>query len=258
MLDYAKKHKNVKHIIFDILDRMTRNDFDKIKIKELIERYGKIVHFSRTNKTYSISSSPDDEFMMDIEVAVAKKMSNDISRKTRMGMQEKASQGIFPSNSPLGYLNNKITGKIDVDPVRAPLIQELFQKVASGRYSISMLREELAAKGLRHKTRNSELRKNTLYKLIYNPIYYGVFRWGGKLYKGRHTPLISKELWDMAIKELGNLHRPNNAKKKYAFSGLFTCGTCKMSVIGERAKGKYTYYRCSFFRGHHKHEGYKF
>jgi DNA invertase Pin-like site-specific DNA recombinase len=53
MLDYAKKHKNVKHIIFDILDRMTRNDFDKIKVKDLINNYGKIVHFSRTiNKKY--------------------------------------------------------------------------------------------------------------------------------------------------------------------------------------------------------------
>jgi DNA invertase Pin-like site-specific DNA recombinase len=37
MLDYAKKHTEIKHIIFDILDRMTRNDSDKVKIIDLIE-----------------------------------------------------------------------------------------------------------------------------------------------------------------------------------------------------------------------------
>jgi len=32
VIDYAKKHPEVGHIVFDILDRMTRNDFDKLKI----------------------------------------------------------------------------------------------------------------------------------------------------------------------------------------------------------------------------------
>ena len=87
MLEYSKKHDEVKHVIFDILDRMTRNDFDKMKIMELVKQFDKVIHFSRTNKIYSRNSGTDDEFMMDIEVAVAKKMSNDISRKTKMGMQ---------------------------------------------------------------------------------------------------------------------------------------------------------------------------
>ena len=67
-------------------DRMTRNDFDKLKIYNLIYDHDKTIHFSRTNKMFNKDSSSDDEFMFDIEVAVAKKMSNDISRKTRMGM----------------------------------------------------------------------------------------------------------------------------------------------------------------------------
>ena len=75
MLDYVKKHAEIKHVIFDILDRMTRNDFDKLKIVELIEDYHKTIHFSRTNKAYNSGYDPDDEFMMDIGVAVAKKMS---------------------------------------------------------------------------------------------------------------------------------------------------------------------------------------
>jgi len=120
MVDFARRHKEIEHIIFDVLDRMTRNDFDKLKIHRLIREHGKTIHFSRSNKIINRESGPDEEFMFDIEAAVAKKLSNDISRKASMGMQEKAEQGVFPSVAPIGYLNNRETHQIDVDPERAP------------------------------------------------------------------------------------------------------------------------------------------
>ena len=92
MISYAKKHDHVKNIIFDVPDRMTRNDMDKIRIYTLIKIHGKKIHFSRSNKTIDKDSGSEDEFMLDIEVAVAKKMSNDISRKTRMGCLKKQSK----------------------------------------------------------------------------------------------------------------------------------------------------------------------
>ena len=256
MLEYSKKHDEVKHVIFDILDRMTRNDFDKMKIVELVNKFGKIIHFSRTNKIYDKHSGTDEEFMMDIEVAVAKKMSNDISRKTKMGMREKAEQGIYPSNCPLGYINNHETGQIDIDPVNAPLIQELFSKVASGSYSLQGLEDEFFAKGLRHKTRHSRVPKSSLYRIIHNPFYYGEFQWGHKMYKGIHTPLVTKAMWEKAINILQSTHRPYQLKHKYAFGGLIVCGKCNCTVLGQKAKDKYTYYRCSFSKGQHRHGGY--
>jgi len=69
MVEYAQKHDNVKHIIFDVTDRMTRNDLDKYTINKLIRDYDKTIHFSRTNKVYDKNSGPDDIFMLDIEVA---------------------------------------------------------------------------------------------------------------------------------------------------------------------------------------------
>ncbi len=254
MLDYAKKHSEVKHVIFDILDRMTRNDFDKIKIKELINEYGKTIHFSRTNKVYNKDSNPDDEFMLDIEVAVAKKMSNDISRKTKMGMDEKAESGIYPSNTPLGYLNKE--GEVEIDPVNAPLVKMMFEKVASGAYSLIALEDQMFALGLRHKTRNTKVRKSTLYRILKNPFYYGEFIWGKKRYQGNHTPLVSKTLWDQANAKLSGNHRPYKTKKSFAFKGLLRCGYCDCTILGQMAKGKYTYYRCSFSKGQHKHAGY--
>lgn len=265
MIDYAKKHPEIKHIIFDITDRMTRNEKDKIVIYELIHFFDKTIHFSRTNKVYNKYLSPDDEFMLDMEVLIAKKTSNDISRKTKMGMDEKAEQGIFPSRAPTGYLNNRETKGIDIDPISAPLIKEIFELTATGRYSLSMLVDEFYNRGLRVKRGNniSKAGKATLHRIIHSKFYYGIIEWGDKVYQGKHTPIISKELWDKAQKAITSLHRPSKTKMNFPFSNLIICGVCDCTVLGANAKKQYKnhstiypYYHCSFSKGKHKHEGY--
>ncbi len=256
MLAFMKKHHEVRHIIFDVLDRMTRNDVDKIKIAQLVKQYDKVVHFSRDNKMYSRESSSDEEFMMDVQVAVAKKLSNDISRKTTMGMTEKAEQGIYPARAPIGYLNNHRTSKIGVDPERAPFVKRLFEMAASGEYSLQMIEDILYAEGLRERLHNGRVRKSTLYRVLHNPMYYGTFRWGKKLYLGIHEPLITKDLFERAKKALSLFERPRVTTRNYPFSNLLHCKDCGCSIVGDFAKKKYMYYRCSFSKGQHPHEKY--
>ena len=250
MIEYAKRHDEIKHIIFDITDRMTRNDFDKLKIYTLIKEYDKTIHFSRTNKAFDKNSGADDEFMFDIEVAVAKKMSNDISKKTQMGMLEKAEQGLYPSNAPLGYKNNKVTHLIDVDQEIAPFIKRAFSLFSSGSYSLAMLSNRLYNEGLRNRIGN-RLGKNALALILRNPIYYGAFRWKDRLYQGSHTPIISKELFDKVESVLNGNNHPSIQKKGFAFNNLISCGICDCKVIGEQKKKRYNYYHCTFSKGRH-------
>jgi len=81
-------------------------------------------------------------------------MSNDISRKTKMGMQEKAEQGLYPSIAPLGYRNNKLTHLIDKDEQIAPYIEKAFSLMSSGSYSLGMLVGILYKDGFRGKKGN--------------------------------------------------------------------------------------------------------
>lgn len=235
MVEYAKKHDEVKNIIFDITDRMTRNDFDKLKIYTLIKEFNKTIHFSRTNKVFDKNSGPDDEFMFDIEVAVAKKMSNDISRKTQMGMLEKAEQGLYPGPAPLGYKNNKFTHLIDIDEESAPFVMKAFSLLATGLFSLSMARDKLYEEGLRSKL-GVRVGKSAIAQMLRNPMYYGAFRWKGKLYQGSHTPIISKELFDKAQDVLDGKHHPSVQRKCFAFNNLIICGICDCKVIGEQKK----------------------
>lgn len=250
MIDYAKRHSEIGHIIFDVTDRMTRNDFDKLKIYTLIKEHGKTIHFSRSNKILDREATSEDVFMLDIEVAVAKKMSNDISRKTRMGMQEKAEQGLYPSNAPLGYKNNRLTGLLEVDESQAPFVKRMFELMATGTYSHLTLSDQLYREGLRNRNGN-KCGKSAIAHFLHNPIYYGVFRWKGRIIQGSHSPIISKDLFDKVQDTMSGKAKIHVQRKGFAFNNLMLCGVCGCKVIGEKKKGRYHYYHCTFSKGRH-------
>ena len=255
MLEFVRAHKEIEHVIFDITDRMTRNDTDKLKINELINIYGKTIHFSRSNKILNKASAPDDEFMLDIEVAVAKKYSNDISRRARMGQSEKAEQGYYPSYAPIGYINNLKEKTLEIDTERAPFIKRAFELVASGTYSIKMVATVLYKNGFRSRT-GLLVDKSCIHRILHNRVYYGLFSWDGKSYAGKHAPLISRQLYEKVQEVLHGKNHYSTQRKEFAFTNLVVCGTCGSKVIGEMKKNKYIYYHCTYSKGRHKGEHY--
>jgi len=255
MLEYAKRHDEIKHIIFDVTDRMTRNDMDKIKIYSLVKLHNKTIHFSRSNKIIDNNSCSEDVFMLDIEVAVAKKMSNDISRKTKMGMQEKAEQGIYPSTSPLGYKNNPLTRQHDINPEQAPSIKKAFELMATGHYSLAMVADLLYKEGFRT-NKSAVINKSTLSHVLKNPFYYGVFKYKGTIYQSNHEPLITKDLFDRVQQIMSGKFHPLKNLKSFPFNNLILCGECGCKVLGEQKKRLYNYYHCTFSKGRHNGIGY--
>jgi len=186
LIEYAKRHDEIKHIIFDVTDRMTRNDFDKLKIYTLIKEHDKTIHLARSNKVFDRNSGSEEEFMLDIEVAVEKKQSNDISRKTKMGMLEKAEQGLYPSVAPIGYKNNRLTHLIEVNEERAPFVRKAFTLMASGSYSLAAIAKILNQEGFRGRKRY-RVGKSAIKKILKNPIYYGSLPLAGTITR-RHSP----------------------------------------------------------------------
>ncbi len=91
--------------------------------------------------------------------------------------------------------------------------------------------------------------KSEIHRILRNPIYTGDFRWKGKLYKGAHEPLITRQRFAEVLAVLTRTPRARYPKQKLAFMGLLRCGRCGCSLTAERKKGKYTYYHCTGYRG---------
>ncbi len=92
-----------------------------------------------------------------------------------------------------------------------------------------------------------------------NPFYYGVMRFCGEFYEGKHPPLISKKLFDKC-QEVVKLksRKVKNNKHLFDFLGLVKCGECGGSITAEKhtkyykrtnRKVEYIYYRCSKKKG---------
>ncbi len=89
--------------------------------------------------------------MHGIKVLMAKNYVDNLGEETRKGMREKAEQGIWPSKAPTGYRNVPgPNGKkiIEVDPDTGPIVQRIFERYGSGRFSMEEIGRMAMDEGL--------------------------------------------------------------------------------------------------------------
>ncbi|HVY56200.1 MAG TPA: recombinase family protein, partial [Thermodesulfobacteriota bacterium] len=236
-------------------DRISRNAGDLGRIVDLMD-----ASLLQDIRTFSqrFSNSPNDKFMLMILCGQAKLENDNRGINVKRGLRTRAEMGLWAGTAPLGYLNQKLMDKkcqVIIDPVRAPIIKKMYEKVAfeqwSGRKIYNWLRFELNF----YTRGNKPLTLSGVYRIIQNPFYYGIFerpRNSGNWYTGKHEPIITKDLFDKAQEQLkrDKIVREN---KEFAFTKLFTCGYCQSGISAEEkwkllkngTSQKYIYYGCS-------------
>jgi hypothetical protein len=77
---------------------------------------------------------------------------------------------------------------------------------------------------------------SSILAILLNPFYYGEFEYvingESKWYKGAHTPLISKELFDLVQQTRGG-YKDVWGTKTFAFRGLLQCGHCGAEITAQ-------------------------
>src|SRR5215212_1043351 len=135
MMAFLSATPSCRTILVEKTDRLYRNFRDLLTVEDL----GVAVHFVKENTILSADSRSSDKLMHNIKVAIARNYVDNLSEEVKKGLREKAAQGHFPGVAHVGYVNNRVTRRIDVDPVRAPLMTRLFDLYASGEYSLKAL-----------------------------------------------------------------------------------------------------------------------
>jgi hypothetical protein len=78
--------------------------------------------------------------------------------------------------------------------------------------------------------------RTTLYNLFSNPFYHGSYEYpkgSGTWHTGRHTPMVTKEEFDVAQRLLGRSNRMPHSRHVFAYTGLIRCGGCGGSVTAD-------------------------
>jgi len=87
--------------------------------------------------------------------------------------------------------------------------------------------------------------------LLQNPFYYGLIRYGGEFYEGKHKPIISKKLFDEVQEVMKRKSKPQKVDemKFFLYRGFFKCGECGFTITADKKikkSGKeYIYYYCT-------------
>ncbi len=242
-------------------DRISRNAGDLGKIVDLMDS-GALVEIRTYGQRFS--NNPNEKFLLMILGSQAKLENDNRGINVKRGLRARVEMGLWPGMAPVGYLNQKLIDKkcqIIQDPQRAPVVRQIFEKVAfqqwSGRKVYHWLRFELNFKTVG----NHNLSVSNIYRLLTNTLYYGVFEYprnSGNWYNGKHEPIISKEVFDKVQEHLkrDNIQRQSH---EFAFTKLMACGLCESMISAEEkykklkdgTVAKYIYYGCGRAKDRH-------
>lgn len=243
MLDFIRS-KKAEGILCWKIDRLARNPVDEGMIKWMLQN-----ETIKQIRTFDREYNPDDNVVIaSIEFSMANQYIRDLSKNVKRGLAEKVRRGEYPGCRPIGYLIEPKTKLIKIDPEVAPYIREAFELYATKKWSALRITTKLYEDGLRSKS-GKKLYRSRLYRILSNPLYCGLFEWNGKVYKGVHEPIISKQLFDEAQERLHpDRYMKRETVRQFLFRGLAVCGECGLKITAEIKKG-HTYYRCTKSRG---------
>ncbi|MGE4554847.1 MAG: recombinase family protein [Candidatus Paceibacterota bacterium] len=228
-------------------DRLARNSVDGGQIIYLVDT-GVIKELKFP--TFWFDPTPQGKFMLSIAFGQSKYYIDNLSENIKRGHRQKLKQGLWPQMAPLGYLNNKETKQIYIDKDKAPFIKKTFELYATGKYTLKEIRKIINEFGLRGR-RGKILSVSNYQYLLQNPFYYGLIRYNGEFFEGKHEPIIAKKLFDEVQEVMKRKSKPQKVDKMkfFLYRGLFKCGECGFTITADRKikpSGKsYTYYYCT-------------
>lgn len=237
-------------------DRLSRNAGDLGSLVDLMDQ--KVLHEIRTYGQ-RFANSPNEKFLLMILCSQAKLENDNKSVNVKRGLRTRIEMGLWPGMAPTGYLNEKRLDRkchVIVDPERAPVVKQMFEKYAydgwSGRKLFYWLKFEINFRT----AHDHHLSLSNIYRMLQNHFYYGVLEYpngSGTFYPGKQEPIISHDLFMSAQAQLQRDRTVRGESKEFAFTKLMTCGLCGSGITAQEKfkklktnglTARYVYYGC--------------
>jgi len=126
-------------------DRLARNSVDGGQIIYLLDT-GKLA--SIKFPTFWCDNTGQGKFMLNMAFGQSKYYVDSLSENTKRGLRQKVRMGIFPSQAPLGYINDSRTKTIVVEKKKAKIIRLAFERYAKGNQRLEDISNFLAKNGI--------------------------------------------------------------------------------------------------------------
>lgn len=243
------------------LDRLSRSVKDFTELQTIFLSYG-VSYYSVTER-HEGTVPYEREFIETILMTVAQRQRKESAARVKQKLGIMAERGMRTGGNPIvGYDIKDKAWVPNKEEARQALDQFLIYKKEK---SLSVAARKLNAMGYRikewvvvhGKSRGKKKGggvyvKNTLSRLLQNPVYVGMIRQNGKLYQGQHLGIVPRDLFDDVqglLRENGeNRNSISRDKHDFWLKKLLVCANCggKMTMNFGRGKNgkRFDYYRC--------------
>lgn len=179
----------------EMIKYLEENDIDVILVHKLdrlhrdeTNLFNDIKRFSGSNikviaTADGIDTSDDDaKLATAILAAIGANFSRNLSKETRKGLKAAAESCLHTGGKPpYGYVVNRDTMLLEIDPTKAPAVKKMFQLYADG-FGASDIIKWLKENG--YKTaKGNDFTPNTLNEIFHNEKYRGCYTWDKALPK---------------------------------------------------------------------------
>lgn len=250
-------------------DRLARKLFIQLLISEELERNNVKLHFV----TGQYDSSPEGRLFFSMRGAVAEFEKEKIRERSMRGKRKKAQDKKLSNSNLFGYDYIKETKSYKINPDQAEIIKDIYHRVVEHQESVSTIQRYLKDKAIPSPTGKSMWPTSTIYRILKNHTYTGVFssmkvrqkKTGLKSKVITQRPenewinipvpeIISKEIFDRTQLQLER----NRVKTRrpmlypYLLSGILHCGVCGRRMVAHHSAfrdGSFKpYYACQAHR----------
>lgn len=242
MLEFFKENKDVNILLVEKTDRLYRNFKDYVTLED----YDLEIHLAKEGSIISKNSRSHDKFIHGIKVLMAKNYIDNLSEEISKGLREAIEEGFWPFKPPYGYKRGK-DKHLEISEHEGLFVYKAFEYYASGKYSLRKLVDKLYEDGYYYSVKKPKIHRASLVTILKNPMYTGILMYCGGIHVGKHSAIVSKELFDKAQKG-ASLDRKSKHRKHFdfAYAGLnIQCHECGYQMTAELKKNKYIYYHCT-------------
>ncbi len=237
--DSAKK--TFDYVLVYKLDRFSRNKFEATIHKKTLRDNGVKVLSAMEN----IPDTPEGIILESLLEGMNQYYSAELSQKVKRGMRETRLKGYFQGGNVLyGY---KVDGrKIVKDEIHSEVVKRIYEEFSKG-VCVREIIARLTAQGI-YKN-GKPLAMNTVYNILRNEKYTGVYNKGEEIIDNMYPAIISRDMFERVQAILKTYqHGKNSLEVTYLLRNKLKCGYCGQSIIGEcgtakNGERKY-YYKC--------------
>ena len=227
LLKDIKSHR-VETIVAIKVDRLTRNNYDGFWLLNYCEEHD--VKIELILEPYDVTTA-NGEMIFGMNLVFGQRERKEIGARTKRAMEEMALKHIHPSKAPYGYIRNKETGHLEIEPIEAQVVKEIFELCKQGNSTRSI---SITMKNKKAYLTTGKWTSDRIYKILTNSIYIGIFEYGKYCRKPQDIlrvenyceQIIDVDTWKLTRRVLEKNKHSNYGEHIHLFTGIVRCPTC--------------------------------